>query len=40
VQARTERADFHGALELCEMAIALDLGAHWRAKRDSLEWAK
>lgn len=40
VQARTERADFHGALELCEMAIALDLGAHWRAKRDSLDWAK
>lgn len=40
VQARTELADFHGALELCEMAIGLDLGAHWTAKRDSLEWAK
>jgi hypothetical protein len=40
VQARTELADFHGALELCEMAIRLDLGAHWTSKRDSLEWAK
>ena len=39
VQARTERADFAGALELCERAIQLDLGAHWTAKRDSLSWA-
>ena len=40
VQARTEMADFAGALELCEQAIALDLGAHWQAKRDSLLWAR
>ena len=40
VQARSELADFHGALELCDMAIGLDLGAHWQAKRDSLSWAR
>jgi hypothetical protein len=40
VQARTEMADFGGALELCEMAIRLELGAHWTAKRDSLDWAR
>jgi len=40
VQARSETGDFAGALELCEQAIALDLGAHWTAKRDSLSWAK
>ena len=40
VQARSELGDFHGALELCEMAISLELGAHWQAKRDSLEWAR
>jgi hypothetical protein len=40
VQARTELADFAGALDLCERAIALDLGAHWTAKRDSLAWAR
>jgi tetratricopeptide (TPR) repeat protein len=40
VQARSEQGDFHGALELCERAIALDLGAHWSAKRDSLDWAR
>ena len=40
VQARTEQADFAGALELCEQAIALELGAHWLAKRDSLLWAR
>jgi hypothetical protein len=40
VQARTERADFAGALDLCERAIALELGAHWTAKRDSLSWAR
>lgn len=40
VQARSEMGDFHGALELCEMAINLNLGDHWRAKRDSLEWAR
>jgi len=40
IQARSELGDFHGALELCELAIALDLGAHYRAKRDSLAWAR
>jgi tetratricopeptide (TPR) repeat protein len=39
VQARSETGDFAGALELCERAIGLDLGAHWTAKRDSLHWA-
>lgn len=40
IQAQTELGDFHAALELCEKAIALDLGAHYVAKRDSLEWAR
>lgn len=40
VQARTELGDFHGALELCERALELDLGNHWAAKRDSLDWAR
>jgi len=40
VQARTETQDFAGALALCEQAIALDLGSHWLAKRDNLEWAR
>ena len=40
VQARSEIGDFHGAFELCERAISLDLGAHWQAKRDSLDWAR
>ncbi len=40
VQARTELGDFPGALDLCERAIELDLGAHWQAKRDSLLWAR
>ena len=40
IQAHSELGDFHGALELCERAIALGLGAHYSAKRDSLEWAR
>ncbi len=40
VQARSEMGDFHGALELCDRAIALELGAHWQSKRDSLDWAR
>jgi hypothetical protein len=40
VQARTEAGDFAGALELCEKALELELGAHWSAKRDSLGWAR
>ena len=40
IQARSELGDFHRALELCERAITLGLGAHYAAKRDSLEWAR
>ncbi|WP_306591729.1 hypothetical protein [Geothrix sp. 21YS21S-4] len=40
IQAHSELGDFHRALELCERAISLDLGAHYQAKRDSLEWAR
>jgi hypothetical protein len=40
IQAHSELGDFHAALGLCERAIALDLGAHYAAKRDSLEWAR
>jgi hypothetical protein len=40
VQARAETGDFAGALALCDQAIALGLGAHWEAKRDSLDWAR
>jgi tetratricopeptide (TPR) repeat protein len=40
IQAHSELGDFHAALELCERAIALELGAHYTAKRDSLEWAR
>lgn len=40
IQAQSELGDFHAALELCERALALDLGAHYQAKRDSLDWAR
>jgi len=40
IQAHSELGDFHGALELCDRAMALNLGAHFAAKRDSLEWAR
>lgn len=40
IQAQSELGDFHAALELCDRAIALDLGAHYLAKRDSLAWAR
>ena len=40
IQAYSELGDFHAALELCEKAMALDLGAHYTAKRDSLDWAR
>jgi hypothetical protein len=40
IQAYSELGEFHMALELCEWAIALDLGTHYAAKRDSLEWAR
>ena len=40
IQAHSELGNFHAALDLCDRAIALDLGAHYTAKRDSLEWAR
>jgi hypothetical protein len=40
IQAHSEVGDFHAALDLCERAIALKLGEHYRAKRDSLQWAR
>ncbi|HJW72729.1 MAG TPA: hypothetical protein VJ486_07700 [Geothrix sp.] len=40
IQAQSELGDFHAALEICDRAIALGLGAHYFAKRDSLEWAR
>ena len=40
IQANSELADFHAALDLCERAMALGLGAHYETKRDSLEWAR
>jgi hypothetical protein len=40
IQARGELGDFHRALDLCEQAMALELGKHFEAKRDSLAWAR
>jgi hypothetical protein len=40
IQAYSELGAFHEALELCDRAMDLDLGAHYAAKRDSLEWAR
>jgi tetratricopeptide (TPR) repeat protein len=40
IQAHSALGAFHAALELCEKALALDLGAHYAAKRDSLDWAR
>ncbi|HEY3270068.1 MAG TPA: hypothetical protein VGJ89_02545 [Geothrix sp.] len=40
IQAHSELGDFRTALELCEQASALGLGAHYAAKRDSLAWAR
>ena len=39
IQAHSQLGDFGAALALCERAVALDLGAHYEAKRDSLSWA-
>ena len=39
IQAHSQLGDFSAALALCERALALDLGAHYAAKRDSLSWA-
>jgi tetratricopeptide (TPR) repeat protein len=40
IQAFSEQGEFHEALELCERAVSLNLGSHFSAKRDSLEWAR
>lgn len=40
IQARSELGDFHRALEICDLAVGLGLGAHYSAKRDSLDWAR
>lgn len=40
ITAHSELGQFAEALELCEKAVALGLGAHFAAKRDSLEWAR
>ena len=40
IQARTELGEFEAALILCDRAVALGLGAHFEAKRDSLDWAR
>ncbi len=40
IQAHAELGEFHAALNLCERAMALGLGEHYEAKRDSLEWAR
>lgn len=39
IQAYSHLGEFRAALALCERAVALDLGAHYGAKRDSLAWA-
>jgi hypothetical protein len=39
IQAHSQLGDFRAALALCDRAVALDLGAHYRAKRESLAWA-
>ena len=40
IQAYTEIGNFPAALNLCERAMALKLGEHYAAKRDSLAWAQ
>ena len=40
IQAHSELGQFERALALCDQAVALDLGAHFEAKRDSLDWAR
>lgn len=40
ITAHSELGQFAEALELCDKAIALDLGAHYASKRDSLDWAR
>jgi len=40
IQANTELGRSQEALALADRAVALGLGAHYQAKRDSLEWAR
>ena len=40
IQANSELGRFSEALVLCDRAVALQLGAHFEAKRDSMEWAR
>ena len=40
IQAHSELGQFDRALALCDQAVALGLGAHYEAKRDSLDWAR
>lgn len=40
IQAHSELGQFERALALCDQAVALGLGAHYEAKRDSLDWAR
>lgn len=39
IAAHSELGQLPEALALCDQALALDLGAHYAAKRDSLAWA-
>lgn len=40
IAARVELGEFAAALALCDDAIARRLGAHFEARRDSLDWAR
>ena len=40
IQAHSELGQFDRALVICDQAVALGLGAHFEAKRDSLDWAR
>ena len=40
IQAYIELGNFPAALNLCDRAMALNLGEHYEAKRDSLAWAQ
>ena len=40
ITAHSELGQFQEALALCDRALALDLGAHYAAKRASLDWAQ
>ena len=40
IQAHSELGQFDRALAICDQAVAFGLGAHFEAKRDSLDWAR